>query len=874
MKTKILLRALSLFLVLCSIISIFPLSAFATHEHGSDHCIDENCNTCDLPLVGEGITVALLDSGVRSYPVHTAVDFVGAEEVSSHGDEMAEVLLENAPGVTLLDVRVLNAEGIGVHSKVSEGILWATNHGAQIIVMSFAGLENSRILREAVEYAAEMGVVMVAAAGNDMKNTATFPAAYAQVLSVGALDAQGGIALGSNSGAYVDLYVEAQGGTSHAAQVVAANIAKLMQSRPEATAREIYEELSELEEKTALMNETNEEGTVYASACLFHRWGGYTTTRSPSCTSTGQKVRYCTKCGKAQYATIAKLGHSARSYYNTISYATCTSAGSKVKYCVRCSYVFERVTLNALGHSWSGYTTTKAATCTATGQKCKTCTRCGTKSYTTIAALGHSKSSSPSLTVQATCTKEGYSVYRCVRCSVELSRITLAKRAHTLGSYTVVKAPTCTQQGTQAQICSSCKGQFNSKSIPATGHSYGNYVTTKNPTCTETGLKVKKCSECGSQSSSTIAKIPHAIYTEEKRELSDICEATYYTRTRCKNCDTYFGGFEESRRGTEHNLGSETVLKAPTCTETGIRGQKCTRCGLSFNTTPISKLPHDTYTAVNVEKSDICEVTYYTWTHCYNCDTFFGYTTRRDVEHTPGDYVTVKEPTCLEAGEIARYCTDCGLRTATVTGDPALGHDEKKVVVEQAYCVGEGRANYVCTRCEKTVRTKTIPATGVHNFTEEIRVHGSCHVAEERVKKCRDCGFEEEYTLTAEWFKHEHERAGYFCKKEYNGSQELYCRQCQLFVEFRGISGSWSEHIGLTTYNYIYLNSKETEKLIEQIETVGGAFGLIGQLIVDIATFYTIQDIKAAAAPGRGIVIEQQFDGVTGAQSFLIIYSQ
>ena len=56
MKTKILLRALSLFLVLCSIISIFPLSAFATHEHGSEphsHCVEENCGINNLSITEE-----------------------------------------------------------------------------------------------------------------------------------------------------------------------------------------------------------------------------------------------------------------------------------------------------------------------------------------------------------------------------------------------------------------------------------------------------------------------------------------------------------------------------------------------------------------------------------------------------------------------------------------------------------------------------------------------------------------------------------------------------------------------------------------------------------------------------------------------------
>ena len=487
MKIKILQRTLCLILALCTIISIFPASAFATHEHISEHdshCVEEDCHTCDAP-VGEGITVALLDSGVQSYPVQAAVDFVGEKDYASHGDEMAEVLLENAPAVSLLDVRVLNAEGVGNHSDVAEGIRWATEHGAQIIVMSFAGLENSRILKEAVEYAAEMGVVMVAAAGNDMKNTATFPAAYSQVLSVGALDAQGQISLGSNSGAYVDLYVVAEGGTSHAAQVVAASIAKLMQERPEATSTEIYNELSTLVYKSDLLVEQSEDGTVYASALCLHKWGSWSTTRSATCTSTGQRVRYCSKCGKAKYDTISALGHSARSYYTTIISPTCTSEGSKAKYCIRCTYIFEKVTIEKLTHSAVRTVVIRQPTCTVKGMKNSVCA-CGAVCGTTlIDALGHKEATSVIIR-QPTCTIAGIENFIC-RCG-EIIRTTLVPApGHIEASRVIIRQPTCTTKGIENARC--CCGEIiRTTLVDAIMHDYV-YDATEN---------VVKCDNCGS----------------------------------------------------------------------------------------------------------------------------------------------------------------------------------------------------------------------------------------------------------------------------------------------------------------------------------------------------------------------------------------
>jgi subtilisin family serine protease len=50
---------------------------------------------------------------------------------------------------------------------------------------------DSQVLRDAVAYAAERGVVLVAAAGNNGINRLAYPAAYEGVISVGSVDARG-----------------------------------------------------------------------------------------------------------------------------------------------------------------------------------------------------------------------------------------------------------------------------------------------------------------------------------------------------------------------------------------------------------------------------------------------------------------------------------------------------------------------------------------------------------------------------------------------------------------------------------------------------------------------------------------------------------
>lgn len=71
---------------------------------------------------------------------------------------------------------------------VHNAIQHATDNGAKVINMSFGGYQPSQDLTDAINYAHDHGVIVVAAKGNDASNAAFYPAANAHVVSVGALD--------------------------------------------------------------------------------------------------------------------------------------------------------------------------------------------------------------------------------------------------------------------------------------------------------------------------------------------------------------------------------------------------------------------------------------------------------------------------------------------------------------------------------------------------------------------------------------------------------------------------------------------------------------------------------------------------------------
>ena len=70
-----------------------------------------------------------------------------------------------------MPVTVLDAAGLGQDSDIIEGIVWAVDHGADVINMSFSNPGYSPALQAAIDYAWANDVVLVAAVGNDGSGT-------------------------------------------------------------------------------------------------------------------------------------------------------------------------------------------------------------------------------------------------------------------------------------------------------------------------------------------------------------------------------------------------------------------------------------------------------------------------------------------------------------------------------------------------------------------------------------------------------------------------------------------------------------------------------------------------------------------------------
>lgn len=206
--------------------------------------------------------------------------------VSNNGTGVAGV----APGVKLMPLKFLDARGDGDTSDAVLAIRYAVDHGAAIINASWGGADDTRALRDAIDYARSHGVLFVTAAGNQHANsdvrTTNFPPSYrmANMLVVASIDVQGRLSSFSNHGARtVDLAAPgsnilstARGGgtvtfsgTSMAAPFVSGVAALLASVNPTWSATQIIDRiLATVRPLDALKGLTVSGGTIDAFAAL------------------------------------------------------------------------------------------------------------------------------------------------------------------------------------------------------------------------------------------------------------------------------------------------------------------------------------------------------------------------------------------------------------------------------------------------------------------------------------------------------------------------------------------------------------------------------------------------------------------------------
>ena len=207
------------------------------------------------------VTIAVLDSGVDGLHPDLKANMVAGynfvasntntSDVQGHGTKVAGAAAavgNNLMGVAgiafrsrIMPLVVMNSSGYAMYSNMAKAMIHAADRGVRVINISISGATSSSTLQNAVNYAWNRGAVVFAAAGNSNTSAATYPAACANVIAVGATDSNDVRASYSNYGSWIDItapgngiYTTLRGGTygtasgTSLATPVAAGVAALM----------------------------------------------------------------------------------------------------------------------------------------------------------------------------------------------------------------------------------------------------------------------------------------------------------------------------------------------------------------------------------------------------------------------------------------------------------------------------------------------------------------------------------------------------------------------------------------------------------------------------------------------------------------------
>ncbi|MFW2366955.1 MAG: S8 family peptidase [Desulforhopalus sp.] len=271
---------------LAKVVSELPGIAFAEPDYAYPLSINRSllpgsqlaAETIEATPPLGGIAVAVLDSGLSENLtdepfIQGSFDAISPgsniSDPLGHGTQMSLIaagvvnpmgrFTDTSDKSSVVSIRAFDDNGFTSNYALLQGIDYAINAEARVLSMSWGTETKSSVLASAVQHATNNGLILVAAAGNSPTGVPIYPAAYDNVIGVGALMPDGTVWQNSNYGDFVTIYAPGladlpvghdgdpgiYAGTSIATAYAARQIAEILASNPDVDITTILQNLAQ-----------------------------------------------------------------------------------------------------------------------------------------------------------------------------------------------------------------------------------------------------------------------------------------------------------------------------------------------------------------------------------------------------------------------------------------------------------------------------------------------------------------------------------------------------------------------------------------------------------------------------------------------------